>query len=137
MGRISGRLIITVASTLFEEVAIAAIWLWILPGFGVRLPVWGLALVLAAWTASAVFFYRVGSRALKRKPVPGLGSPVGSRGKVVRALAPEGLIKVAGELWGARSQAGDIGIGEEVTVIGRDGLKLTVIKVPGGQIQDV
>ena len=77
---------------------------------------------------NAVFFYTMGSRALKRRPVTGLGSVVGSRGKVVKPLDPDGIIRIGDELWEARAAIGNADIGEEVVVAEQDGLKLVVTR---------
>jgi len=74
----------------------------------------------------AVISYRLIMRALRRKPVVGLSSMVGARGKAVSTLAPEGTIRIKGELWRAVSVAGQINAGEEIIVVSQDGLKLTV-----------
>ena len=76
----------------------------------------------------------MGSRALKRKLVAGLPGMVGSRGKAVSLLAPGGFVRIKGELWEATSESGKISIGEEVTVMGQDGLKLIVHK---GNVEDL
>jgi len=65
---------------------------------------------------------------LGKKAVIGLQTMIGSRGKVARPLAPEGMVRIKGELWGATSEEGEIDIGEEVIVVGEDGLKLIVRK---------
>lgn len=122
----STRLIIAVASTVLEEAALAAVMLWLLPQIGVHLPPWAVTLVMAGWAAVAIIIYRIGSRALNRKPVSGLGSMVGNRGRVVKPLDPHGLVRIGGELWEAESASGHLDVDEEVTVIGQDGLKLTV-----------
>jgi len=53
---------------------------------------------------------------------------VGSKGKVVSQLAPEGQVIIKGELWGAESVDRNIDKGEQVMVVGQDGLKLIVRK---------
>jgi membrane-bound serine protease (ClpP class) len=57
---------------------------------------------------------------------------IGTRGKAVGKLAPEGMVKIKGELWGARTEEGDIETGEDILVIGEDGLKLLVRKAGTG-----
>lgn len=47
---------------------------------------------------------------------------------MVSRLAPEGLVRVEGELWVAKSARGKIDPGGEVIVVGQDGLKLIVRK---------
>lgn len=122
------RLIIAIVTTLLEEAAIAAIVLWGLPKLGVDLPIFVLVIIMVLWAAYAVFTYHLGSRALRRKPLAGLLDMVGSKGKVASRLDPEGLVKIKGELWQAKSDGGSIDSGEEVTVVGQEGLKLVVRK---------
>ena len=75
-------------STLLEEIALVVIVLWGLPQVGIQIPLAGLIALMAAWGAFSVFTYRVGSRALRRKPVVGLPDMVGSKGKVVSRFDP-------------------------------------------------
>ena len=124
----STRLIIAIVTTLMEEAAIAAAVLWGLPKLGVNLPIFVLVIIMVAWLAYAVFTYRMGSRALRRKPVAGLMDMVGSKGEVAKRLDPEGMVRIKGELWQAKSGGGDIDKGEEVTVVGQERLKLVVRK---------
>ncbi len=125
----SARLIWAIVSTLLEEAAMAAIVLWGLPYSGIHnFPVAGLIAVMVAWGAYSVITYRRGSRALRRKPLDGLPDMVGSQAEVVSPLAPEGLVRIKGELWQAESASGRMDTGEEVMVVGQDGLKLIVRK---------
>ena len=130
-----GRLIIAIVSTVLEEAALAAGVLWGLPRLGIHIPLWVLIIVMLAWGAYAVITYRMGSRALRRKPVIGLPDMTGSKGKVVNPLAPEGVIRIKGELWVAKSASGEIDTGEDVVVVGQDGLKLAVRKSSPGDLE--
>ena len=107
---------------------IFAVWRWGLPFLGLRLPLSVLIVVMAVLATYAVVSFQVGSRALRKKPVVGLTTMEGGSGKVVRPLNPEGMVMVEGELWEAKSVEGNIAKGEEVIVVGQDGLKLTVRK---------
>jgi membrane-bound serine protease (ClpP class) len=127
-GEMTGRLIVAIVSTVLEEAALATLMLWGLPQVGIHIPLGGLIAIMAAWAANAIFFYRIGSRALRRRPVPGLASLVGGKGKAVSPLAPEGIIRISGELWEATSASGRVDVGEEVTVVEQDGLRLIVTK---------
>ncbi|MFC2051801.1 NfeD family protein [Chloroflexota bacterium] len=120
------RLILAIISTMLEEVAIVAIVLWALPRVGVHIPLAGLIALMVAWVTYSVVVYRVGSRALRRKPVISLPDMVGSKGKIVSPLVPEGLVKIRGELWVAKSASGEIQPGGEVVVEEQNGLKLVV-----------
>ena len=46
----------------------------------------------------------------------------------ISKISREGTIKIGRELWAAKADRNNIEKGEEVTVIGQAGLKLTVIK---------
>ena len=111
-----------------EEAAIVALVRIGLPEFGIELPLGVLIAVMVAWATVAVIFYRMGSRALRRKPLVGLLTMVSGKGKVVSPLDPEGVIKISGELWRARSVIQKIDVGEEVIVKDQDGTKLIVVK---------
>ena len=129
----SGRLIIAIVSTALEEAALAVGVLWGLPKLGIHIPLWVLIIVMLAWGAYTIITYRMGSRALRRKPVHGLTAMLGSEGKVVSPLVPNGMVRIKGELWRAKSASGRMDTGEEVTVVGQDRLKLIVRKSsPGG-----
>lgn len=120
------RLILAIISTLLEEAALVVIALWGLPQLGISIPLAGLITLMVAWAGFSVFIYRMGSRALRRKPVTGLLSMIGGRGKVVSPLTPEGFVRIKGELWEAKSISGRIDTGEKISVVGQDGLKLIV-----------
>lgn len=122
----SGRLILAILSTLLEETALVAIVLVGLPELGIKIPLAGLIALMVAWAAITVIMYRAGSRALKRKPITGLEAMIGSKGKAVNPLEPEGLVKIGAELWRARSVKDKISVGDEVIVVAQEGSKLIV-----------
>ena len=124
----SVRLVVAIISTSLEEAALAVIVLWGLPQFDIHIPLPGLITLMVLWLAFSAFIYQAGSRALKLKPVFDLPQMVGSKGKVVSPLVPEGLIRIKGELWMAKSRGKQIDVGTEVTVVEQDGLKLVVRK---------
>lgn len=120
------RLILAVISGLVEEAALAVAVLFILPRFGVEIPVWLLISLMVALAANNVVFFLIGGRALKKGPLVGLPAMVGSKGEVMRKLSPKGLVKIKGELWRVTSADGEIAAGETVTVVGQEGLGLIV-----------
>jgi membrane-bound ClpP family serine protease len=120
------RLIIAIVTTALEEVAIAAIGFWLLPEINVHLPLAVIIIIMVVWAGFAVFTFRKGTQALKRRPVVGLPDMVGSKGEVVNRLDPQGMVRIKGELWEAISVGGRVNAGKEVTVVGQDGLKLIV-----------
>ncbi|MFH1638805.1 MAG: NfeD family protein [Chloroflexota bacterium] len=122
---------------LVDDAIAAAAILWVFPLLGIHLsPYWLIPFALIAGGISLVLF-RAGTRALMKEPVIGMTSMVGTRGRVVNALAPEGMVKIGGELWAATSDEGELSTGEKITVVAQDGLSLIVrrtdINVPNGR----
>ncbi len=122
----NGRLIMAILSTMLEEAALVAIVLVGLPELDISIPLAGLIALMVGWATVSVFTYRMGSRALRRRPMAGIETIIGSKGKVVSPLAPEGLIRIHAELWRAKSTGSRIDVGEEVIVLERDGGRLIV-----------
>jgi membrane-bound serine protease (ClpP class) len=88
-------------------------------------------LVVGVGIATGTFFLAVLTFALRaqRRPVEvGAEALIGRIGETRTALAPQGMIHVAGELWSAviESGASELKIGERVEVIGVEGLRLRV-----------
>ncbi|MDP3880346.1 MAG: NfeD family protein [Dehalococcoidales bacterium] len=132
------RFIFFIVSTILEEVALAVIVLLGLPRIGIQLPLVVLIVLMAVWAAYSLITYRVGSRALSRKPVICLPDMVGSKGMVVSPLAPEGLVRIRGELWIARPDNGEAVPGDEIAVVEQYSLKLVVHKTrAAGDLDDV
>ena len=124
----TARLILAIVSTSAVEVAFVVIWRWVLPEFDMELPLAVLIIVMVFWAIFAVVDFWLVTRILKRQTLIGLPTMVGSKGKVASPLAPEGLVRIKSELWGAESEEGNIKKGEEVMVVEQDGLKLIVRK---------
>jgi membrane-bound ClpP family serine protease len=122
----NSRLILAIVSTLLEEAVLAVVVLVGLPELGINIPLPVLIALMIAWAIVAIIIYRVVSHALGRKPVVGPEAIVGSKGKVVSPLEPEGLIKIGAELWRAKSSGERIDVGKEVTVVEQDGTMLIV-----------
>jgi len=72
--------------------------------------------------------YRLGKKALDKKPIISPEAIVGSKCKATTHLAPKGYIRVDGELWRASSSS-TINAGEEVIVVGIEGMTLLVSPV--------
>jgi len=128
--RRSGRwhTIYSLISTIIEEIGIAALLLWILPMFGVQVPPWIVAAVLACFAVYSYIMYRVGHPTVLYGGVTGLDSMVGSAGTVETVQQQEIYVRVQGELWKASCPDGELQVGDEVIVTAIDGLSLTVKK---------
>lgn len=61
----------------------------------------------------------------RRRPEMGMSTMVGRAAVVAVACRPEGQVRIDGELWAARCDAG-CDPGERVTITGWEGLTLTV-----------
>lgn len=93
-----------------------------------------LAAVLVCGIALALFV-----AALSRHKKAGMGELdlMGARAIVEATLEPEGSVLVQGELWRARTRAGDrIERGQEVRVIGADQYLLEVERVRAGALKN-
>jgi len=122
----TGRLILAIISTILEEVAIVVIVRWGLPQVEIQIPLWGLIMMMVAWATYSILTYRLGTRALMSKQVAGLPNMIGTKGKIASPLTPEGLVRIRGELWVAKSDGGEMKPGCEVTVVRQERLKLVV-----------
>jgi membrane-bound ClpP family serine protease len=134
---VKARLITAIVSTVLEETAIFLVWCWVLPNFGINLSAGVIAAVMAAWLVFSTSFFIFTSRVLRRQTIVGLPTMIGSRGRVTGSLDPEGLVKIKGEFWGATSVEGNIAAGEEVEVVGEEGLKLVVRRVSSARPRDI
>lgn len=131
----TARLIVAVISTFLEEVAIYVIWRWLLPEWDIFLPFSVLVTVMIIWAVFAVVLFVFTTRTLKKQTVVGLPTMIGSRGKTTGKLSPDGMVRIRGELWGAVSDEGNIQKGENIEVVGEDGLKLVVRRILAGRIK--
>jgi membrane-bound ClpP family serine protease len=122
------RLISAIVSMAAEQAGLYAVWRWLLPRFGLELPVWVVAAVMSVWLITGAALFALGTQALGTHEVKGLSSMIGMAGTAQGPLNPSGTIKIHGELWNARVTDGAIESGEDVIVTAEDGLNLVVKK---------
>jgi membrane-bound ClpP family serine protease len=120
------RLIIAIVTSLIDEVIILAIILFVLPIFDIHIPWWGIVLIVIAFLVYAVGTFIIGTRILKKKPLPGLTDMTGTEGKVVSPLTPKGFVRIESELWEAKAEKDPLEKGADVVVVSQNGLKLVV-----------
>jgi membrane-bound ClpP family serine protease len=123
------RLVLAVISMALEQVAIWAVWQWLLPYFNINLHIGVLIGVMAGWGIIGTCIFIFTTSVLKKQKVIGQTSMVGTTGKAAGKLSPEGMVKIRGELWGAIAEEGEIIAGEGIVVTGEKGLKLLVRKI--------
>ncbi len=119
-------MILAIISTTLEETTIWVIWRWVLPDFGLNLPVAFLVSVMIVWLVFSVWLFLFTTRLLHKQVQAGLPSMIGTRGKVTHVLNPEGTVKIRGELWSALAEDGEMEAGTEIIVVEQNSLKLTV-----------
>ena len=119
-------IIINIATGLLKVAALLLIVLWILPQWGINIPIWGFVLVVIAFFTYEIVTFNLGRRALERKPVIWSEAIVGRCGKATTPLAPDGYVQVDGELWHAFSDDTNINKGDNIIVVELDRLTLRV-----------
>jgi membrane protein implicated in regulation of membrane protease activity len=87
------------------------------------LPTWLAVVALALYIGKDLALYPA-MRQVFQAPLP--ARPVGQRAHAVERLAPEGYVRVNGELWKARARSGDIAAGDAVVIRDAEGLTLIV-----------
>jgi len=123
--------IFNVATGLLKGAVLAAIVLWLLPLWGINIPIWGLILIVIAFLCYEILTFRLGRRALERKPAIWSNAIVGCCGKATTPLTPDGYVQVQGELWRALSSDTDINEGDDIVVVELDRLTLRVAPLSG------
>jgi len=126
-----GYVIFNIATGLLKGAVLAAIVLWLLPLWGVSIPMWGLILLVAVFGIYEIVTFRLGRRALERKPTVSPQAIVGCCGKATTPLTPDGYVKIEGELWRALSSDTNINKGDDIVVVEVNRLTLRVAPFSG------
>lgn len=111
---------------MLEEAILVAVVLWLLPQFNVNIPLWVLAVLMVALAIYSYIMYRVGRSTFLIRPKVAAEAVIGNEGKVTKRLAPEGYVKVQGVLWKATCSESELEVGDEVVVVGIEGLRLLI-----------
>jgi membrane protein implicated in regulation of membrane protease activity len=117
---------LAITTSLLEEAALVAVVLLLLPRVAINIPLWGLILMMIALGVYNYINYRLGKKALDKKPMISLD--IGSRGRTTTPVSPKGYVRINGELWQASSNS-TIDAGEEITVVGIEGMTLLISPV--------
>jgi membrane-bound serine protease (ClpP class) len=115
--------VLAITTTLLEQAALVAVVLWLLPRAAINIPLWGLILMMIALGVYNYITYRLGKKALVKKPM--ISPDIGSRGRTTTPISPKGYVRINGELWQASSSS-TIGAGEEIAVVGIEGMTLLI-----------
>ena len=107
---------------------VAIVVILALLAMGVRIPLW-LAIVAAIGIVVKVYFIHIIVIPALRKSVTGREGMIGLQGRAVQPLTPVGTIHVKGESWKAESVGDYVEVGENVEVVGIEGLTLRVVRL--------
>jgi membrane-bound ClpP family serine protease len=110
----------------FDEVLLVAVSLWLLPGFGIKIPVWLLIILMVSWAVYSFVISNLVTKVIDRTSVVGPETLIGLKCKTTTPLLPDGQVRVGMELWQAHSIAGDIETGTEVIIVNINRLSLLV-----------
>lgn len=84
----------------------------------------GITLIIVALIVAVIFY--VGVKAQFRRVKTGKEALIGAKGVATTDLKPKGEIRVLGEFWEATAKDIEITSGQEVEVVGMDGMFLLV-----------
>jgi len=119
-------IIFNIATGLLKGAVLLLVILWLLPLWGINIPAWGLILIVVAFLIYEIVTFRLGRKAMERKPTIWSEAVVGCCGKATTPLTPKGYVQVQGELWRALSSDTNINEGDDIVVVGMDRLTLRV-----------
>ena len=126
-----GYVIFSIATGVLKGVVLVAVVFWLLPLWGISIPVWGIILLATAFVTYEGVTFRLGKRALERKITASPQSIIGCCGRATTSLAPDGYVQVNGELWRAFSNDMNVDEGDDIVVVEVNRLILGVAPLSG------
>ena len=111
---------------LLDEVVAFGVVLLVLWAFNISVPLPIIIFIALLLGTFAFIFHKVVIPSFHKKQTTGSEGMMGMEAKVVEPLAPEGIVRVEGELWQAKSVGENIALGEEVEILRLEGLTLMV-----------
>jgi len=111
---------------LLDEAAVVGLVLLVLWALKIEIPL-PIAIVAALLLGAFVFvMLKAVIPTFHKKQVTGAEGLIGVEAEVIEPLIPAGVIRTKGEYWKAKSVGENIAVGEEVEILGMDGLTLMV-----------
>ncbi len=107
---------------------LGSLMLYEAPAADLRVSWWVLVPTVSLTAGMFIVALTAGVKALGRRPMTGAAGLIGLMGVARSPLDPEGQVRVLGELWRARADAGPVAEGETVRVVAVEGLTLKVVK---------
>jgi len=116
---------------LLDEAAVVALVVLILWVLEIKIPL--LITIPVALVLGALVFiiHKAVIPTFHRKKITGSEGMIGLKGEVTQPLIPMGTVRVGDEYWKAKSVADNIAVGEEVEILGLEGLTLKVNRKSG------
>lgn len=115
-----------VLASLLDDAAIALLVLLILWFLKIPISLPVIIFLVLLFIVTVLIMHRLVIPALHKKVTTGSEGMIGLIGDVIEPLAPDGIIRVSGEYWKARAVDESIVAGEQVEIVGLDGLVLKV-----------
>jgi membrane-bound ClpP family serine protease len=113
---------------LLDDIAVLAIIALILWIFDVELSIPVIVVLVLALGTFVFVIHRSVIPAIRRRKTSGAEGMIGATGIVTQPLNPKGVVKINDEYWKATCTGGDVDKGEDVEVMGINGLNLEVRK---------
>ena len=115
-----------VLASLLDDAGAVLLILLVLWFFNITISLPIVILLILLFIALVFVMHKLVIPALHRRKITGSEGMLGLEGRVIKSLAPSGTISVKGEYWTARSNGENIPVGEQVEIVGIDGLTLQV-----------
>ncbi len=122
MKKFNYRLAAVIWASLVDEAILLVLILWVLPLFGIKLPLVAIILLAGIFFGLGVLIYFF----MSKKPTLGFESQIGVKGIAVTRIDRKGTVKIGRELWAVRSAGSTIDAGTSIVVVGQSFLILTV-----------
>jgi membrane-bound ClpP family serine protease len=115
-----------ILASLLDDLAVAllvllVLWLLKIP---ISLPI--IIFLALLFVATVFIMHKAVIPALHRRKATGSEGMIGLKGKVTEPLTPAGTVRVGDEYWKAKSVGENVAVGEEIEIIGLEGLTLRV-----------
>ncbi len=113
-------------ASLLDDAAIVLLVLLVLWFLKIPISLPVIIFVVIFFIATVFVMHRLVIPALHKKIKTGSEGMIGLEGEVIKPLTPDGIVRVSDEYWRARSTGESLVVGEEVEVVGINGLTLQV-----------
>ncbi len=111
---------------LLDEAAALVLVLLVLSFLGIDIPLLVTIVIALLLGAFGFIIQKAVIPSLHKKKITGSEGMIGLNATVIQPLTPVGVVMVSGELWKTKSVDENIGAGEEVEIVGINGLILIV-----------